>query len=95
MGKHRCVLKCSFSNDAPCAYSMNAAPDVGDEKDWRKHGAVTAVKDQGICGSCSSFGTVVAIEGQYFMKNKLIKFSEEKFMLAGNHACDGGFDFQA
>ena len=79
---------------------MNAAPDVGDEKDWRQHGAVTAVKDQGICGSCWSFGTTGAIEGQYFRKkNKLIKFSEQNLMdcswSEGNHACDGGFDFQA
>jgi len=68
--------------------------------DWRQHGAVTPVKDQGMCGSCWSFGTAESIEGAWFIKtNNLIPISEQAFMDCswgyGNNACDGGEAFRA
>jgi C1A family cysteine protease len=58
------------------------------------------VKDQGICGSCWTFGTVGTLEGSYFLKyNKLVKFSEQELVDCvwpyGSIGCNGGEDWRA
>lgn len=66
-----------------------------DSMDWREHGAVQGVKDQGQCGSCWAFGATASMEGAWAINKGTLPNGGEQELVSCDvglfcHGCNGG-----
>jgi len=85
------VLPKGSGERVSCNYFSDTV-DTPTAFDWRDHGAVSDVKDQGACGSCWSFAATGSMEGKYFQNTgELVTMSEQDLLdCAQNWGCNGG-----
>ena len=74
-------------------YIVTKVSNAPDSFDWRAYGYVSAVKNQGSCGSCWAFATVANLEGLYFKHTGVMEIMSEQMLVdcdTYDSACNGG-----
>lgn len=94
--------KLLFSQQTEAPLNVHVSSKAKDPSvvDWRQlAGALTAVKDQGECGSCWTFASTETLESQWFLKTGKRECLSEQFILdctpnpqqcGGTGGCAGG-----
>merc|ERR1712154_704116 len=74
---------------APKKYEMQAK-SMASSVDWRDSGAITAIKDQGQCGSCWAFGATASMEAAHWEKyGSTVQMSEQQVVDCDNRGLVG------
>ncbi|GAU26865.1 hypothetical protein TSUD_02670 [Trifolium subterraneum] len=68
--------------------------DIPESVDWRDHGAVTSVKQQGACGGCWAFATIAALEGLWQIRTGGLISLSPQYLIdcdTGSQGCRYGY----
>jgi len=78
--------------------NVQRVPNLPDSYDWKDKGMVTAVKDQGQCGSCWDFSATETVESVWALAgNTLTSLSEQQILDCDtvDQGCNGGWPYDA
>jgi C1A family cysteine protease len=87
-------LHANFKPDASRMMKPLQPIQIPDSFDWNDKGAITAVKDQGQCGSCWAFSATETIESFHFLAGKsLTDLSPQQIVDCDTdcYGCNGGW----
>lgn len=103
LGLKKSLLHATKHKASPRLHAHKSHVDVshleGTNVDWRSKNIVSAVKDQGQCGSCWTFATAESVESAWAMATgKLVDLSEQQILdctanpndCGGSGGCGGG-----
>jgi cathepsin L len=82
----------NFKKELPANFVLEPVENLPEAVDWRSQGVVTAVKDQGMCGSCWAFASTAVMESHVALASGLLfdLSPEQMAMCAPNPDSCGG-----